>query len=508
MTSTRRDFLKAAVAVAVPMLIPRSAFAADDRIGVALIGAGIRSGPLYRAFGVDKRVKILYVTDPDVNRAKILCDAVDKQFGYRPEVLVDFRKTLDDKAVNAVACAASNHWHALTAIWAFQAGKHCYMEKPTSYSLFEGKAMTAAAKKSGLVFQAGTQRRTTGNVNDLVDYIRSGGIGDVKLARLIGNRPRKAIGPPGTYPVPNGVDYDFWSGPVPVKPLTRREFHYDWHWQRLYGNGDLGNQCSHRLDICRWALGVDGFPNSVFTYGGRLGYDVETKNPNYQDAGDTANTSTTIYDYGGKTIVCEVRGLESPPFWLPVGNKVGSMIGIVFYGTDGYGIQAPLGRGNIYSVSGIYDLKGNLVKEFKDLGADGKITPDQVATDRHAANFIDAVLANDPKKVTADARCGELSAALAHLGNISYYLGENDKVSADELKRTVQKVKSADDNEETLARTLEHLEANGVDLKRTPLSLGAMLNIDTEKEIFIDNDQANALMTREYRKPFEVPETL
>jgi len=509
MKFTRRHFFKTAVAVTVasPLIVPESAFAAGKRVGVALVGAGGHATYLSDSWRNDPRVKILYVTDPDIGRAKKLCAGIEKKTGYRPEALVDFRRTLDDKSVDAICCATCNHWHALTAIWALQAGKHCYIEKPISYCLAEGKAMTAAAKKSGLVFQSGTQRRSTTNVNELVDFIRNGGIGEVKLARVVGYRPRKTIGPPGDYPIPDGVDYDFWSGPVPVKPMTRPAFHYDWHFQRLYGNGDLGNQCSHRLDIAHWALGLNGFPKSVVTYGGRMGYDVETKNPNYHDAGDTANTSTTIYNYGDKSIICEVRGLESPPYF-PVEKKVGSMIGIVFYGTDGYGFQAPHGRGNINSMSCACDLKGNITKEFKSLDAAGKIAPTEDAHNRHIANFLDAIAANDPKTVTTNARTGEIQAALAHLGNISYYLGENNKVSQDELKRAVQKLKSADDNEATLLRMLEHIEASGVDLKRTPLSLGATLDIDIEKEVFIGNDQATALMTREYRKPFVVPETI
>jgi predicted dehydrogenase len=503
MNTTRRNFLVTSVAVALPLFIPATAFAADKKIGIAFIGAGLRSADVSGSFGRDKRSKILYVTDPDIDRANKLSEEIEKRQGSRPAALTDFRKALDDKSVEAIYCGTSNHWHALTAMWAMQAGKHCYIEKPLTYSIEEGKVLTAAAKKSGLVFQTGTQRRSTSNVNELVNFIHNGGIGEVKLARIVGYRPRTAIGPLGNYPVPKSVDYDFWSGPVPVKPLTRKEFHYDWHWQRIYGNGDLGNQCSHRLDISHWALGVNGFPKRVLTYGGRLGYDIETKKPEYHDAGDTANTSVTIYDYGEKTIVCEVRGLPSPPLYLPVGSKVGTIIGIIFYGSNGYGIQAPVGKGNIYSVSYAYDLKGNVIKEFKSLDANGKMTPSSDATDKHASNFLDAVVTNNPQGVTCDARCGEISAALAHFGNISYYLGENNKVSVEDIKCSLQKFRSADDNDETLTRTVKHIENYGVDLKRTPLSLGTVLNIDTEKEVFIDNPEANALMLRhEYRKGF------
>jgi predicted dehydrogenase len=509
MKSTRRHFIKsvAGIAVASPLIIPQRVFAADKKIGVTLISAGLRSEHLSNSFGQDKRVRILYVTDPDINRAKKLCGQIEKNYGYRPEPLVDFRKTLDDKAVDAISCASCNHWHALTAIWALQAGKHCYMEKPLTYNLAESKTVIAVAEKSGLVFQSGTQRRSTTNVNELIDYIHNGGIGEVKLARICGYRPRKAIGALGNYPIPQSVDYDFWSGPAPVKPLTRREFHYDWHWQRLYGNGDLGNQCPHRLDIAHWGLGLKGFPQSVLTYGGRLGYDVEMNDPNYQDAGDVANSSITIYNYGDKSIVCEVRGLPSPAYNLPNG-KISTMIGVVFYGTEGYGVQAPHGRGNIYSVSCICDLKGNLVKEFKSTDSKGNMTSSDNSTHRHVANFLDAIQANDPKKVAANVRCGTVSADLAHLGNIAYFISEKNNVSIEECKKNLERVKSSDDNEKTFSRMVKHLETNGVDLKRTPLSMSPALNLNVEKEIFIGNNQANALMTREYRKPFVVPETI
>ena len=495
---------KAAAAAAVPFFVPSSVFGASEQVGVTLMGAGIRAGNLNEGFGKDKRSKVLYVTDPDMNRAKKMCGDIEKHFGHRPQALVDFRKTLEDRSVDAVACAACNHWHALAALWSLQAGRHCYIEKPLSFDMAEGKAITAAAQASGLVFQTGTQRRSTTNVNELVEFLHGGGIGEIKLARVCGYRPRQSIGALGRYPLPEGVDYDFWTGPAPMKLLTRKEFHYDWHWQRIYGNGDLGNQCPHRLDIARWGLELDSLPQSVFTYGGRLGYDVERKDPNYHDAGDTANTSVTIYDYGGKSIVCEVRGLNSPPLFLPVGDKAGAIIGIIFYGSEGYAIQSPYGRGNIYSVSCAYDLKGNEIKAFRSTDTKGKLVPAQDATDRHCSNFVDAVLANDPKMATADARCGELSAALGHLGNMSYYLGERNTVSKKELLAAVRKMKSFDDNEETLTRTIAHLETNGVDLDRTPLSLGETLKLDVEKEIFIDNEKANAMMSREYRKPYDV----
>ncbi|MDO5581346.1 MAG: Gfo/Idh/MocA family oxidoreductase [Planctomycetia bacterium] len=509
MKQTRRSFLVSTAALAAsPMIVPRSAFGANDKIGVAVVAAGSRGGNLAHFFSNDPRTTVRYITDPYFDLAVNLCGRIEKQFGNRPTPLIDFRKALEDKNVDVVACASANHWHALTAIWAMQAGKHCYIEKPLTYNLFECKAIVAAAQKSGVVFQTGTQCRSTININQLVDFIRSGGIGKVNFVRALCYKRRKTLGPLGNYPLPKSVDYDFWCGPAPLGPLTRRRFLYEWHWQRIFGNGDMGNQGSHQLDVARWILDVDRFPKSVITYGGRLGYDIEMKNPNYIDAGDAANVSTTIYDYGDKSLVLEIRGLETPLFNLPVGLKQGTQVGLIVYGSDGYAIQGWNQKGQTFALSYAFDRKGELIKEFRSEHPDGKILSQFELGIRHIDNFINALVANDPKSVPTDARCGALSAALSHLASTSYYLGEKNKVSKEELRRAIQNIKSLDDNEATLDRMIAHLEANGVDLNRTPLSLGPMLEIDVEKEIFAGNDQANAMMSREYRKPYVVPESI
>ncbi|MGL4595191.1 MAG: Gfo/Idh/MocA family protein [Thermoguttaceae bacterium] len=465
---------------------------ANDILGVLSIGAGGRSTEHLNFFSKDPRTKVLYVCDPDLKRAEQKCQQIEEKTGHRPKAIADFRKALEDKSVDIVTSASPNHWHVLAAIWSLQAGKHCYIEKPLSYNIHEGKAIVAAVKKYGRILQTGTQCRSAKNVKEVAKFIHDGGIGDVKFARGLCYKRRKSIGPLGEYPIPEGVDYDLWSGPAELKPLTRRNFHYDWHWQRHYGNGDLGNQGPHQTDIARLFLGVERFPKSVISYGGRLGYDVETKNPDFVDAGDVANTEVSIYDYGDKCIVFETRGLETPNTNIPVGENLGTQVGVIAYGTKGYAIQGSA-KGQSYGYSVAYDLEGNMMKEFN-------------GGDDHYSNFIEAVQKNDPAILTADARCGALSAAVSHLGNISYYAGEKNKVSVADIQSALEKVKSLDDNGETLARTVHHLEANGVDLKRTPMSLGPFLSIDVENEVFIGNDEANAMLTRNYRKGYVVPD--
>ncbi|GHT17496.1 NADH-dependent dehydrogenase [Planctomycetales bacterium] len=506
MPLSRRRFLEdsllsvtAAAAAAYGGLCPRlfgeEKVAANDKVGLAVIGSGGRAKDHINAFSNDSRVTILYVVDPDPARTpdKLLDGIADKQGGIRPKRIADMRKAFEDKSVAAISCATTNHWHVLTGIWALQAGKHAYLEKPISHNIYEGEAIIAAQKKYNLIVQTGTQCRSNPANIEAVKFVQGGGIGTVNFARGLCYKRRQAIGALGEYKVPETVDYDLWSGPAPIKPLTRPNFHYDWHWQRLYGNGDMGNQGPHQTDIARWHLGLDRYPNKIITYGGRLGYDVanpKNNDPNYIDAGDTANTEVSVFDFGDKCIVFETRGLETRDLKAPGiqadAKGGGAAVGVIVYGSTGYVVQSA------YDYSAAYDLEGNRTKEFKGSG-------------NHYRNFIDAVIANAPDKVTAPARCGALSAALSHLGNISYYLGEKNKVSVEEIREGLKAVKSLDDTNATVDRTVEHLKANGVNLSKTPLSLGPSLEFDPKAVKFVNNADADALMTREYREPYVVP---
>ena len=480
---------------ATPVAAQQSAVAASDKIGVAIIGSGGRAGEHQKYYKGNSQCAILYIVDPDAKRIpdRLIDDIAASQGGIKPKGIADLRKAYDDKSVDVVSIATSNHWHALAGVWAVQAGKHVYLEKPGSHNINEGLALAAASRKYNRVVQIGTQCRSNASNINAVAFIREGGIGEVKFSRGLCYKRRTAIGPLGEYPIPENVDYDIWSGPAPIKPLTRKGFHYDWHWQRLYGNGDSGNQGPHQFDIARWHLGVERYPNAIITYGGRLGYDKENPNnndPNYIDAGDTANTEVSIYDFGDKCLVFETRGLATPPLRIPnapEGEKgAGAGVGVITYGSKGYVVQSE------YGYSAAYDLEGNRIKEFRG-GGD------------HFRNFLDAVSKGDPSVVNADAACGAMSSGLAHLGNISYYLGEKNKVSASEIKSALKAIKSLDNNDETVDRTVAHLEASKVELGKTPLSMGPLLNFNPETKQFVGNDEANAMLTREYRAPYIVP---
>ena len=488
---TRRRFLgQSAAVVGAGFAAPHLALSQEghvspnEQMGVVIVGAGGRGlGSHGDQWAKNKNTRILYFCDPDSKVGNEACDKVAGRNGFKPKFVADMREAFEDKDLVIMSCASTNHWHALSGIWAMQAGLHCYIEKPISHNVHEGQALIAAAKKYGKCVQTGSQCRSCPSNIEANKFIMAGGIGEVKFARGLCYKRRSSIGAKGEFPVPGTVDYDLWSGPAPLDPITRPSFHYDWHWQRLYGNGDLGNQGPHQTDIARWHLGVERFPNSVISYGGRLGYDMERNDPDYIDAGDTANTETTIFDYGDKCIVFEVRGLETLAL-------KGASIGVIVYGSEGYLVQKE------YGYSFACDNDDNVIKEFR--GGDD---------DMHFNNFIDAVKANNPGILAADARCGHLSAGMSHIGNISYYLGENNKVSAGEAQRILEGIKSLDDNSETLGRMVEHLtsDKNKVDLKKTPISMGPLLKMDPEKEVFIDNAEANAMLTREYRDKYVVP---
>jgi predicted dehydrogenase len=498
---TRRQFLQdslsaAAALTAAPMFsgVGRAQDAGpNDKLLCAVIGCNGRGGSHISAYAGRKDCEIAYIVDVDEKVGQKGCEAVEKRTGRRPKWVRDMRKVFDDKSVHFVSTATPNHWHALCGVWAMQAGKDAYIEKPISHDIPEGSALVAAAKKYGRICQVGTQCRSNPAIQNAVQFMAQGGIGQVNFARGLCYKRRKSIGALGDYPIPPEVDFNLWSGPAQytTPKLTRPRLHYDWHWQRLYGNGDSGNQGPHQTDIARWGLGLNRHPNSVITYGGRLGYQAERKDPYYVDAGDTANTEIAIYDYGDKCIVFETRGLSVDNSADEEINRLfastkGNKIGVIFYGTEGVLVQRQ------YTHCVAFDLKGNQIKEFRG-GGD------------HFGNFVDAVHSRDAASLSSDAFQGHLSAALAHLANISYYLGEKNTVSVAQAKAALEKIKSRDDNLATLGRTVQHFQDNGVDLDKTPMSMGPFLKFDPERELFTNHGVANEILQRQYRPPFVCP---
>ncbi|HEX3727856.1 MAG TPA: Gfo/Idh/MocA family oxidoreductase, partial [Pirellulales bacterium] len=383
---TRRQFLEDsmfAAAAAVAAGSATTALGADEKprikspnekLGIAVVGTGGRGKDHLGAFATRPDTEILYVVDVDENRAKNQATAVAKKQGREPKIVADMRQAFDDPAVDIVTTATPNHWHALVAIWAIQAGKDVYVEKPVSHNVSEGRRIVEAARKYNRICQTGTQCRSNRGMQDAMKYVHDEKIGKLRVARGLCYRFRPSIGPLGNYPIPQGVNYDLWLGPAQQAPLTRRNLHYDWHMQLPYGNGDLGNQGIHQMDLCRWGLRVDRLSNSVFSYGGRLGY---------EDAGDAANTQMIVHDYGDRALVFEVRGLKTEKY-------KDANVGVIFEGSDGYLVMTS------YSSGAAFDKDGNKVHEFNG-GGD------------HYGNFIAAVRSRKHEDLNADILEGHLS---------------------------------------------------------------------------------------------------
>jgi len=473
---TRRRFLEdsllaAAAVAAAPAtraFTAEQSTSANERLSAAVLGVNGRGRNHISEFTGRSDTVITYIVDPDENIGIGHAKGLSEKQGIQCKYVKDMREAFDDKSLDIVSIATPNHWHSLASIWAMQAGKDVYVEKPVSHNVSEGRRMVETARKYKKICQTGTQCRSMGGSIDAIKYVQAGKIGQVKLARGLCYKRRRSIGAPGIFDPPPGVDYNLWQGPASERPITRPRFHYDWHWQYHWGNGDMGNQGPHQMDLARWGLEVDQLSERVISYGGRLGY---------EDAGDVANTQVAIHQFGEKTLVFEVRGLETDALR-------GAKIGVIFYGSEGYVVLTS------YTSGAAFDLAGNVVERFNGGGS-------------HFDNFMKAVRSRNHEDLTADILEGHLSSALAHTGTISYRLGEPISVAG--LKRELGHVKSNDDSIETLERTVAHLAKNGVDLAKTPMTLGPMLTMDPKAETFPGNAQANEMLTRAYRKPFVVP---
>lgn len=478
---TRRQFLEDsmfATAAAVAASSTSQVFAEEEsrssspneRLSVAVVGVRGRGGSHIGAFAGKKDTHVTYVCDADhAVGEKRAAEIAKRQGGRAPKFIDDLRKVLEDKSVDIVSIATPNHQHALQAIWSIQAGKDVYVEKPVSHNVSEGRRVVEAARKYQKICQTGTQSRSNPGMIEAINYVRDGKIGKVRVARGLCYKPRGPIGERGKYSPPESVNYGIWLGPAQLASVTRPRFHYDWHWQWPYGNGDLGNQGIHQMDLARWGLDATQLSNSVISYGGRFGY---------TDAGDTANTQVVVHDYGDRSLVFEVRGLKT-------GGYKDSKIGVIFEGTEGYVVMTT------YHSGAAFDLDGQKIRDFKGQ-AD------------HFGNFLKAVRSRKIGDLNADIEEGHLSSALCHLGNISYQLGSS--VAADDAEKAIAKMRTTDDAQETLERTLAHLKDNGVDFMKTKLTVGPQLVLDPQSETFQNNAKADAMLTRDYRKGFEVPE--
>ncbi len=455
MKSNRRTFIKkAALGTAGISMGATAAFSAssyrrilgaNDRIHMCVIGTrGQGFGHLRRWAGMakDENVYVKTICDVDENLWAQRVEAVEKVQGMKPGTEVDMRRVFDDDEIDAVSIATPNHWHALATIWGVQAGKDVYVEKPCSHNVFEGRKMVEAARKYNQIVQVGFQNRSIENVRKAMAFLHSGGIGDVYMAKGLCYKPRDSFGIAPDSEPPQGLHYDLWVGPAPMRPYNEKRLHYNWHWHWDTGNGDIGNQGPHQYDIARWGLGKNEHPMKVSSTGGYFKFGPD------ECSQETANTQTATYEYeDGKILQFEVRGLYTGGE-APLDVKIGNL----FYGTEGWmevrgsTWKTYMGRDNEPGPSsetageGVDEVVGYLAAP----GGGG-----------HYQNFITAVRSRKQEDLTCDIEEGYLSTVLPLLGNISYRLGRN-------------------------------------------------LTFKGSKEKFKNDPEADAMLTREYREPYVV----
>ena len=435
----------------------------NEKLSVAVIGVNGQGQAHAQAFHQRDDCFISYVCDVD----EAVGPEVAEKFDSKPKRVADMRRIFDDKSVDIVTVATPNHWHSLAAIWAMQADKDVYVEKPLSHNVSEGRRMVQVARKYDRICQGGTQYRSVGANRATAKYIAEGKLGKIKLVHCYTYGERKHIGPKGEYEVPASVDYNLWAGPAPMQiPLRRKHFHYDWHWIWDYGNGELGNNSVHQVDAMRLMVGLKGLGRGVISYGGRQ----------FDDAGETPSTQVTIHDFGETTIVQEVRNLKTA-----APDHGGS---VFIQGTEGFLV------GDLRS-STAYDLDGNLVKKLKGENED------------HFANFIKAVKSRKREEQNAEILEGHISTAVVHVGNISQRLGS--PASPAEIIEKLKTLEANTDLVQNFQGIQKHLADNNVDIEKQELTLGPWLEIDSDKETFVNNPAADAFLTRDYRKPFVVP---
>ncbi len=478
MAMSRRDFgsrLGAAAGLVVGgrLLGPRHGAAqgpatsrvlgANDRVVLASIGVRGQGNALKRGFARLANVEIKTLCDIDANlsASRVNDPQLKNVATFKPGFVQDLRRVLDDRDIDAVVIATPNHWHALATIWALQAGKHVYVEKPSSHTVWEGRKMVEATARYRKIVQVGTMNRSRPAVRQAIQFMGDGGLGKVYMARGLCFKPRPSIGKYPDGPMTPGekyaltvtstsyeptydeaylskVDYDLWLGPAPMRLFNRNRFHYNWHWHWDYGNGDSGNQGPHQYDIARWGLRKQEHPVKIRSVGGYFGSESSQETP---------DTQTSVYEYADGTI------LEFATRGQFTNDEGGPRIGTLFYGPKGWLWIDETGR-KWQSYLGPRNEKGpgTEVPAAPGSEAAGLTTVESP----HYQNFVDAIRAGDPTLLNCDVLEGHLSSALPHLGNISYRTGRS-------------------------------------------------LVFDGKTETFVGDTAADRLLTREYRKGFEIP---
>ena len=396
----RRTFVMATTGLAALSLTARirASRSPNDTVRLGVIGVRSRGTDLARGFAKLPGAEVVAVCDVDASMLASPAKAVEDASGKAPRLESDFRKLLDDKSIDAVAIATPDHWHALLAVFACQAGKDVYTEKPASHNVVEGRRMIEAARKYQRVVQLGTQRRSMSHIKDAVQVVQSGDLGKVGMARAWIHQQRKPIGKGTAGPVPEGVDWNLWQGPAPDRPFMSNRFHYNWHWFWNWGTGEIGNNGIHGLDVARWGLGVDA-PLTVTSSGGKFVFDDDQEVP---------DTQVVAFEFPNAMLVWEHRMWSKHP-------EEGNGFGIAFYGDKGTLVVDEKGWH-------VADPDGNPPAEPRSGKANDGL-------DAHLNNFLECV--HSRNKPNADIEIGHLSTRLCHLGNIAHRVGQKLHFDAD-----------------------------------------------------------------------------
>ena len=452
----RRRFLQAGAVGLGSLLASRPAWAgANNRVRVAVIGINGMGRNHIRAYSQLPDVDVVAICDVDENLfPKAIEELFVKQGRPKPKTYTDLRKLYEDKDVDAVSVVTPNHWHALAALWAIQAGKHVSVEKPCCHNIQEGRQLAAAAKKAGVIVQDGAEQRSNPAAQTMARFLAEGGLGEVYLAKGLCYKWRAPIGRLKDEPVPAGVNYDLWLGPAPRRPFNPNRFHYNWHWNWDYGNGDIGNQGVHEIDVARWGLGVK-LPTKVHASGGHFMFDDDQQTPNALMATFEFPNPNGAAEKK-KILQFEVRGWitnTEDPFWMPKRRDASpSAAGI---GDGGYMGTAGNVVGNLF-----FGSKGYMVKNVDEwrtyMGEAREPGPTGQGEANHYANFVNAIRDGEPAKFNANMDEAFYSCALIHLANISYRLGRS-------------------------------------------------LEFDPETLTVPRDGEANRMLTRQYRAPFSLP---
>jgi predicted dehydrogenase len=467
---TRRSFLTqslAAVTIAGTKSTGR-VLGANETIRVGVCGIhGQGNAHIQQYLGLPG-CQITYLIDPDKSLWESRAKPIKEKYGVAPKCVADIREALQDKELDAVSVATPNHWHSLVTVWACQSGKDVYVEKPMSHLVTEGRRCVEAAAKYRRIVQHGTQQRSSPGRAAEIAAVQSGKYGKLLVSKGYCCKPRWSIGQKPTGKPPEHLDFNLWLGPAREQPYHANLVHYNWHWFWDFGNGDIGNQGVHEVDVARWAIKDATLPSKVWSLGGRFGF---------EDQGQTPNMQMAVMEYGDVLLVFEVRGLveNKTPFKLKVSNE--------YYTTEGR-----IAGGMFYPKSG--------AKPEKLAPTEVKVTPGGAW-----GSFLHAVRSRNPADCNAGPEHGHYSSALCHLANISYRLGGPVPFDGKKLGDNREVV-------ETFRNIQENLTGVGVKLEGLTYQLGRTLTVDREAERFTGDGaaEANALLTREYRKPFAMPE--